>query len=310
MTEHYLDDATVHAYWDNEEPPRLTIAPGDTVTFECRDASDGQVTPEATVDTLLGLDRSRIHALTGPVFIDGAAPGDTLVVDVIAFKNKGWGWTAHVPGLGLLQDDFDFPFLQHWELSETTCTMVGEPRVQIPFEPFCGVMGVGPREPGRLNTIPPRENGGNVDIKGLCAGAQLHLPVFVEGALFSCGDCHAAQGDGEVSGTGIESPMTVTLKFDILKGRALKELQFTTPSPLTKCDQQGYMCTTAHGEDLYELSQRAVRFMVDWIEDNWQLSRSQAYALCSAAADLKISEIVDAPNWIVSCYLPLSVFKP
>ncbi len=309
MTDHTLDDSTVHAYWDNSEPPRLTIEPGDIVTFECRDASDGQMTPGCPADTLLGLDRSRIHALTGPVSIEGAKPGDTLVIDILDFKNKAWGWTGHVPGLGLLHEEFDFPFVQHWELSDTMCTMTDEPRVQVPFEPFCGVMGVGPREPGRLNTIPPRENGGNVDIRGLCAGATLYLPVLVDGALFSCGDCHSAQGDGEVSGTGIESPMTVTLKFDVKKGRTLRELQFTTPSPLTKCDSKGYYCTTAHGSDLYELSQRALRTMIDWIEENWGLSRSQALALCSAAADLKISEIVDAPNWIVSCYMPLAVFK-
>jgi acetamidase/formamidase len=135
------------------------------------------------------------------------------------------------------------------------------------------------------------------------------MPVHVEGALFSTADCHSAQGDGEVSGTGIETPMTVTLRFDVRKDLSIKELQFTTPSPLTKTDSAGYYCTTAHGEDMYVNTQNAVRYMIDWLEANQGLSRSQAYCLCSAAADLKISEVVDAPNWIVSCYMPLSIFK-
>jgi acetamidase/formamidase len=140
-------------------------------------------------------------------------------------------------------------------------------------------------------------------------GATLYLPVWVEGALFSTADCHAAQGDGEVCGTGIETPMTVTLRFNLRQDMALKELQFTTPSPLTRADDRGYFCTTAHGDDLYTNAKTALRYMIDWLEAKWGLSRSQAYCLCSAAADLKISEIVDAPNWIVSCYMPLSVLK-
>ena len=182
-------------------------------------------------------------------------------------------------------------------------------RVEIPFEPFCGVMGVAPKEDGRVNTIPPRFNGGNIDIRGLTIGAKLYMPVAVEGALFSTADCHSAQGDGEVTGTGIETPMTVTLRFNVNKNMSIKELQFTTPSPLTKTDTEGYFCTTAHGEDLFVNSQNAVRYMVDWLESTHGFSRSQGYSLCSAAADLKISEIVDAPNWIVSCYFPLSILK-
>jgi acetamidase/formamidase len=170
-------------------------------------------------------------------------------------------------------------------------------------------MGVAPKEEGRITTIPPRFNAGNIDIRGLTIGATAYLPVWVEGALFSTADCHSAQGDGEVTGTGIETPMTVTLRFNVRQDMSLKELQFTTPSPLTKADSQGYHGTTAHGEDLYLNSQNAVRYMIDWLEEVHGLPRSQAYCLCSAAADLKISEIVDAPNWIVSCYFPLSVLK-
>jgi acetamidase/formamidase len=309
MTEHYLDDSVVHAFWDNSYPARLEIEPGDTVVFECREAVDGQVTPDSGHDAASSIDFSRVHPLTGPVFVKGARPGDVLEVDILKMEHKGWGWSGHLPGFGLLADDFDYPYVQHWRLKGDACFFRDNDKVEVPFEPFCGVMGVAPKEDGRLTTIPPRFNGGNIDIRGLTIGARLFIPVMAEGALFSTADCHSAQGDGEVTGTGIETPMTVTLGFNLRSDLSLKELQFTTPSPLTKADSQGYYCTTAHGEDLYRNSQNAVRYMIDWLVENHGFSRSQAYCLCSAAGDLKISEIVDAPNWIVSFYLPLSVLK-
>jgi len=309
MAEHYLDDTIVHAFWDNSYPPRIEIESGDTVTFECREAVDGQVTPESGHDAVANLDFSRIHPLTGPVFIKGAQPEDTLDVEILNLIHKGWGWNGHLPGFGLLAEDFDYPYVQHWRLEGNSCFFKENEKVEVPFEPFCGVMGVAPQEDGRFNTIPPRFNGGNIDIRGLTIGAKVHMPVWVEGALFSTADCHSAQGDGEVTGTGIETPMTVSLRFTVRKDVTVKELQFSTPSPLTRADSQGYYCTTAHGEDLYVNAQNALRYMIEWLTANYDLSRSQAYSLCSAAADLKISEIVDAPNWIVSCYFPLSVIK-
>jgi acetamidase/formamidase len=171
-------------------------------------------------------------------------------------------------------------------------------------------MGVGPKDPGRLNTIPPRENAGNIDIRHLTPGTRVQFPVLVPGALFSCGDCHSAQGDGEVNGTGIETPMTVTLRFKLLKGVHTPELRFTTPArkKLTITDTGGYFVTTAHGPDLFKDAQQAVRYMIDYLVVKHKMTREQAFCLCGAAVDLKISEIVDAPNWIVSAYLPLNIF--
>lgn len=309
MSEHYLDDSVVHAFWDNSYPARIEIEPGDTVVFECREATDGQVTPESDHSALAAPDFSRIHPLTGPVFVKGARPGDVLEIAVLSLEHKGWGWNGHLPGFGLLAEDFDYPFLQHWRLDGDSCYFRESDRIEIPYEPFCGVMGVAPKEKGRFDTIPPRPNGGNIDIRGLTIGSTLYLPVWVDGALFSTADCHAAQGDGEVCGTGIETPMTVSLRFKLRKDMALQELQFTTPSPLTRADSQGYFCTTAHGPDLYVNAKNALRYMIDWLEEKQGLTRSQAYCLCSATADLRISEIVDAPNWIVSCYLPLSILR-
>ncbi len=309
MTEHYLDDTVMHAFWDNSHPARIEIDPGDIVVFECRDALDGQLTPDSSADDMAAVDFGRIHALTGPVFIKGAQPGDVLEIEIIKLEHKNWGFNGFLPGFGLLAEDFDYGFIQHWRMENDLCYFQDSAKVAVPFEPFCGVMGVAPQEAGRLDTVPPRFNGGNIDIRGLVMGATVYQPVLVEGALFSLGDCHSAQGDGEVCGMGIESPMTVTVKVNLRKDLSMKELQFTTPSPLTRADSKGYYCTTAHGEDLYVNSQNAVRYMIDWLEANHNLSRSQAYCLCGAAADLKISEIVDLPNWIVSCYMPLSVLK-
>jgi acetamidase/formamidase len=309
MATHRLDDTAPHACWDNSLAPRLEIRSGDTVVFETLEASAGQITPKSRHEALKTLSFEPIHPLTGPVFVRGADPGDTLEVEVVRLKHKGWGWNGVLPGFALLADDFREPYLHHYALARAACVFRKD--IVIPFEPFCGVMGVAPREPGRLNTIPPRENGGNIDIRHLTAGARLQLPVLVKGALFSCGDCHAAQGDGEVNGTGIESPMSVTLRFRVIKRRRVPELRFVTPPrrPLTRAGAGGYFVTTAHGPDLFVNAQNAVRYMIEHLATTYRMSREQAYCLCGAAVDLKVSEIVDAPNWIVSAYLPLAIFR-
>ena len=308
MASFHLDDKRPHSFWDNTLPPRLRIRPGDTVVLETLEGT-GQLTPESTTEDISRLDDDLIIALTGPVYVEGAESGDTLVIKIIDLQHKNWGWSAILPGFGLLADEFPEPYIHHSRLTGNYCEF--SPDILIPFRPFCGVMGVAPREPGRIETGPPRENGGNVDIRHLTPGTTLFLPVFVSGALFSCGDCHAAQGDGEVSGTGIESPMTVTLRFDVQKGRSIPELQFRTPpgKKAIATDPAGYYATTAHGPDLYRNAQQAVRYMLDHLVAEYGMTREQAYLLCGAAVDLKISEIVDAPNYIVSAYLPLSIFR-
>ena len=309
MATYRLDDQSPHAFWDHALPPRIHIRPGDTVIFETLEASAGQITRKSTASALLTMSFEPIHPLTGPVFVKGAEPGDALEISVVDLKHKGWGWNAVLPGFGLLADDFMSPYLHHYTLTRSNCLFRKD--IVIPYEPFCGVMGVAPREPGRLTTIPPRENGGNIDIRHLIPGATLYLPVLVKGALFSCGDCHAAQGDGEVNGTGIESPMSVTLRFKLIKRARLPELRFRTPPrvPLTAAGARGYFVTTAHGPDLYANAQTAIRYMIDHVAKQYKMPREQAYCLCGAAVDLKISEIVDAPNWIVSAYLPLAIFR-
>jgi acetamidase/formamidase len=309
MATHHLDDTQPHAFWDNTLSPRVRIQPGDTVVFETLEASAGQIGPDSASEVVGHLNFDLIHPLTGPVYVEGAEPGDVLVVDIVSIKHKGWGWNAVIPGFGLLAEDFAEPYLHIYKVGETTCEF--RPDIQIPYEPFCGVMGVGPRESGRLITIPPRENGGNIDIRHLTPGSRVFFPVLVPGALFSCGDCHSAQGDGEVNGSGIETEMTVTLTFNLLKNANIPELRFITPpgKKLTVADEGGYYVATAHGPDLFKNSQQAIRYIIDYLSSQHNMTREQAYCLCGAAVDLKISEIVDAPNWIVSAYLPLSIFK-
>jgi acetamidase/formamidase len=310
VTTHRLDHDQVHQEWNNALPPRLTVDPGDTVVFETRDAANRFYSKASSHDDVLNRGPFRGHPLTGPVAIRGARPGDTLVVHVVDVQPAlDWGWTSIRPGRGLLPEaDFPKPFLQIWDLSDKRHARMGT-RVAVPIAPFPGVMGVALDEPGGHSTMPPRRAGGNMDIKQLVAGATLYLPVLVDGALFSVGDAHAAQGDGEVCVTAVEMMGRVTLRFDLQSGRRIAEPQLRTPQPPSAATNRGpHYATTAHGPDLFASSQQAVRYMIDHLVETRGLSREEAYVVCSVAVDLKISEIVDAPNWIVSAFLPEAIF--
>ena len=306
MAHHDLDTSTLHQTWDNAIEPRLRIRSGDTVTFQTMDASNGFYDP-ALGRAVDDAPPFAGHPLTGPVWIEGAEVGDTLEVEVVEILTGDWGYTAFSPGRGLLPDDFDTPHLHRWDLRSDPAEFL--PGISIPQEPFLGVMGVGLAESGPHNTAPPRRNGGNVDIKQLTAGVTLWLPILVDGALFSCGDGHAAQGDGEVCITAIETPTTSTLRFTLHKGGAPAELQFRIPGPINaRTNAAGWFATTAHGPDLHASSQMAIRYMIEHLVQNHGLRPEDAYILCSVVVDLRISEIVDAPNWIVSAFLPNAIF--
>ena len=307
MAEHFLDNSVTQPFWDKSVEPRLLIDSGDVVVFDCAEPC-GQITPEWTVEEYDNLDRSKVHALNGSVWIKGAMPGDVLEIDILDMQHKGWGWSAHRSGMGLLPEDFDYSYLHHWRLENETCYSSELDHISLPFEPHPGVVGVAPKEAGRFSTGPPRANGGNLDVRDMTIGSRIWIPVLVEGALFATGDCHAAQGQGEVCVTGIEAPMTVTMRITLRKNMAVQEVQLQRPSPMSKLDSHGYHITTAHGPDLMLNAKNALRYMIDWLVDNQRMNRSQAYILCSVAGDLKISEIVDVPNWVVSFHMPLAVF--
>ena len=308
---HRLDKNAVIWRWDASIPPALEIEPGDTVIFDTPEITKGQITPKTTAADLTSLDFEPIHQISGPVAIKGAEPGDTLVVELVDIVPKEWGWTTILPGFGLLADDPEFQslHLKIWDLSNGKSTDL-KPGVTIPFEPFCGILGVAPEQEGSFSTIAPGRHGGNIDIRQIGKGATAYLPVFRPGGLFALGDVHAAQGDGEVCGAGIECEATVTARFKLLKRHSPDYLFYRMPGEMTASwNKAGWLGTTSTGPDLFISSQEAIRQMIFYLGRAHGLTPQEAYILCSACVDLKISEIVDAPNWIVSALLPMGVFQ-
>ncbi|MGV0876711.1 acetamidase/formamidase family protein [Martelella sp. FLE1502] len=299
-----------HLGWDRSIKPVHFAKSGETIAFACRDAGNGHYHHDSTSADILTADPANINPLTGPVYVEGAAPGDALKVTIHEFTPSGFGWSAIIPGFGLLSDQFDQPKLKLWDYD----TAAQKPAVfndiaSVPLRPFIGTIGVAMAEVGKHSVIPPRRVGGNMDIRDIAAGTTLYLPVEVEGALLSLGDTHAAQGDGEVCGTAIESAMDVAITVEVVKDAAPKTPHFSTPGPIARhLDAAGYEVTTGIGPDLMQAARDAVSAMIDHLSKSRKLSPEDAYMLCSVAGDLKISEIVDAPNWVVSFYFPRIVF--
>ena len=295
-----------HFGWNRDFTPTVRAKPGETIHFECLDSSGKQLGRNSTVSDVVKLDFAKVNPVTGPVYVEGAEPGDALKVTIRKFIPSGFGWTANIPGFGLLADHFKEPALYLWTYDATSMApaLFGH-NGRVPLKPFAGTIGVAPAEPGLHSIVPPRQVGGNLDIRDLTEGVTLYLPVEVEGALFSIGDTHAAQGDGEVCGTAIESQMDVEATFDLVKGANLKSPRFTTTGPVTRhLDSAGYEVTTGVGPDLMTAAKESVMRMIDLLCAERGLSAIDAYMLVSVCGDLRISEIVDLPNWVVSFYFP------
>jgi formamidase len=351
---------TGHNRWHPDIEPIVEVGEGDDVALETRDACDGHLTSRSTVADLATLPVGAIHPLTGPVSVKGARPGDLLEVEFREITPQPWGFSAIIPGLGYLRDLMTTPFLVHWTIGDGWATSPELPRVRIPGASFMGVSGVAPsrtqvdawtrREadcaarggmalppdaggavPARgpaashgLRTLPPRENGGNFDVKQLTRGSRLYLPVAVDGALFSTGDGHFAQGDGEVCVTAVEMGATCVVRFRIHPGEAerrgirfprfahgeyFSDPRWATPRHFVATmgmpvDAQG----VNHGEDLNLACRNALLAMLDLLEERG-FSREQAYVIASVAVDLRISNVVDVPNVVVSALLPEDVFQ-
>ncbi|TXL71463.1 acetamidase/formamidase family protein [Vineibacter terrae] len=357
-----------HNRWHPDIAPAVRIASGSTVEMETLDGLDGQITARTTAADLAGIEMGRIHPLTGPVHVEGAQPGDLLAVRIEQVLPASRGFTMILPGFGFLRDLFATPFLVHWEMADGFARSEQLPGVRIAGAPFMGVMGVAPshellqrivaREAelaGRggmalppdavgavptaegiashaIRTIAPHETGGNFDIKQLTAGATLYLPVQVPGALFSVGDAHFAQGDGESCGTAVETSATFVARFEVLKGeagrRGQRDPSYKLPGHAHHgaagvhgahgvTPSKGYYATTgmslradgrAESEDITLAARNALVNMIDYIADAYSFTREQAYCLASVAVDLRISQVVDVPNMTVSAVLPLDVF--
>ena len=297
-----------HFGWSRDHPPQLSIASGTEVSFEVDDASGGQLRPGCSAQSVAELDFERVNPVCGPVFVEGALPGDVLQVEILAVEPDSYGWTALIPGFGLLADQFADPWLHVWEFENGAALFSDQ--IRIPLEPFCGVLGVAPAEPGLHSVIPPRRVGGNMDTRQLGPGTTLYLPIEVEGALFGVGDTHAAQGDGEVCGTAIEAPMNVALRLSVRRDLDIDGPEFDVTRPLERpsAAAAGYHATTGIAPDLMTATRQSVERMIEYLQRHHALSPEQAYALCSVAVDLRISEVVDTPNWVVSAFLPNDIF--
>jgi acetamidase/formamidase len=297
-----------HLAWDPAIEPVATIGSGEVVAFDCLDASNGQLTAESTTESLADLDFAGVDQVNGPIAVDGAEPGDTLQVELLEFEPADWGWTASIPGFGLLADDFPDGFYKVTRFDPAGDRAEFWPGISVPLAPFCGELGLAPAS-GPLSTIPPDVHGGNMDTRHLVAGTTLYLPVFHAGARFSVGDGHATQGDGEVSGTAIETPMRARIRLTVRKDLHVTGPEFeAAPDPHAELRNVRRYATDGIGPDLMSAARDAVRRMIEWLGREHRLEPMQAYLLCSVAIDLRISEIVDVPNFVVTAYCPLGIF--
>ncbi|WP_077328867.1 acetamidase/formamidase family protein [Virgibacillus siamensis] len=299
----------MHYGWDKSLNPIAEVESGQTISYEITESSGGQFSRNSNAEHVRNMDFEKVNPVAGPIYVKGAQPGDTLEIEMLDFRQLDWGWTAIIPGFGLLADTFSEPAIKTYDLTKRNKTEF-LPGIDLFLKPFPGTIGVALPEEGNFSVVPPRKNGGNMDIRHLTKGTKLYLPVWVEGALFSIGDTHAAQGDGEVCGTAIEASMETTVRFKLHKGKSIAEPRYEIPGPPTpEADSQGYFVTTGNGPDLFEASKKAIGYMIEHLVETYGLSDQEAYMLCSVAVDLKINEIVDAPNWLVSAFLPNSIFK-
>jgi formamidase len=353
------EPATGHNRWHPGIAPIVRCEPGDEVVLETRDAFDGQMGPQATLATVGAPNLDVVHPLTGPVYVEGAGPGDLLEVEILEVVPDSYGYTVQVPGFGFLRDVFPDPFIVRWDIADGWATSADLPGLRIPGAPFMGTIGLSPgpealaritareqealdrggfvlppstesavpSDPGiaaeALRTIPPREQGGNVDIKQLAAGTRLFIPVDAPGALFSAGDAHFAQGDCETCGTAIEMNARLRVRFAVHSGAArdkgIRDPRFARSDYWVAPEYAAprrFFATTGmsvdragglHAEDATLAARNALLNMIDYLgERGWD--RQQAYAICSVAVDLKVSQLVDVPSFLVSAFLPEDIF--
>ncbi|KAJ9132533.1 Formamidase [Pleurostoma richardsiae] len=331
----HINHSHAHLKWSNAIPPVLRVPSGSEISFDLKDGGNNQIRPDNAATALADFDFAQTDPAFGPVHVEGAEPGDVLRVDILECTPGDYGWTAVLPGFGLLSDEFPEPSLKIWDLSDAALLparpgagaggsgvrrAVFKPGVSVPVRPFLGVIGIAPAEPGELSTIPPyARSGGNMDTRYLCPGTTLYLPVQVPGALLSAGDGHAAQGDGEVGGTAIETPMRARLRLSVEKkaagaARYVAECPHYVTGPGSAAaghardEEAGVHAALGIHADPREAARMALRGLIAWLVADKGLTRVEAYMLASVAASLKMTEVVDMPNFAVSCSLPLSCF--
>ncbi|HUR34151.1 MAG TPA: acetamidase/formamidase family protein [Vicinamibacterales bacterium] len=309
-----LSPEHVHwGYYDASIPPAIHVASGERVRVETMVAGGLQRlrlagATEAEIPDSLKLVEQRVtvrgpgaHPMTGPIYVDGAEPGDTLEVRILSIEFlHDFGVNAFSPGSGVLSTDFPYAALKLLRWAPGSDRIQFAPGIVLPLAPFFGSIGVAPPSlSGRISSRPPGWHGGNLDNKDLVAGSTLYLPVHVAGALLSIGDGHARQGDGEVTGTAVETSLRGTFELRVRKGQRLRWPRAETPTAYISMGLD---------EDLDEATRLAVREMIDFLVTEKKLSRDDAYVLCSVAGDLHVTQAVDATKG-VHMSLPKSIFR-
>ena len=301
IPDYVLSAEQKHNKFSSAIPPVLRVPTGSIIKVDTHEASDGQLHRNANIDDLKNIDFGPIHPLTGPVYVDEAEVGDILAVDLLDIELHDYGWQAIVPGFGFLSERFPDAKLTVHKINTLTRTATFNDKIQLELSPFPGVMGVAPDTDEMLSTIPPRANGGNMDDPNLTVGTTVYFPVFVKGALFSIGDAHAIQGLGEVCGTAIEAPMTITYRLRVIKNKpAIKEPQY---------ENDDIYAVTGFGETIDIATTKAVNYMIDHLSNNYDITEEDAYMLCSLVGDLHIAEVVDVPNILVTMHFPKNIIK-
>jgi acetamidase/formamidase len=296
-----LNSKQTHNKFSRSIPPMLRVESGAVIEIFTEEATDGQLHAGSTIADLATLSFDPIHPLTGPVYVEGAEPGDVLAVTLHKIEIGDWGWTAIIPGFGFLAEDFPDAYLKTYTFNKADKQIQFNEHIQLPVKPFAGVLGVAPDTDSLLSTIPPRANGGNMDDPNMTEGTTVYLPVFVPGALFSIGDAHVTQGKGEVCGSAVEAPMRFIVELNLIKGnRKIPEPQYETDE---------YYATTGFDTTIDGATKKAVRYMIDYLVEVHGMERQEAYVLCSVAADLHIAEVVDVPNMLVTMHISKSLFS-
>jgi acetamidase/formamidase len=309
-----LAPQNVHwGYYDSRVKPAVRVASGDRVRFETMVArgverlklagvSDADI-PESmrAVEAAVKERGPGPHPMTGPIYVEGAEPGDTLEVHLLTIDFlHPYGVAAFSPGGGVLPDEFPYAHQQLIRWSPGATSVEFRPGVRLTFAPFFGSIGVAPPPlSGRLSSTPPGWHGGNLDNKDLIAGSIVYLPVHVPGALLSIGDGHAMQGDGEVTGAALETSLRGTIEVRVRKGQQIKWPRAETPT---------HYMTMGLDPDLDEATRLATREMVDYLAAEKKLSRQDAYVLCSLAVDLRVTQAVDGTKG-VHALIAKAVFK-
>jgi acetamidase/formamidase len=307
--------------FNKDHKPLATIDSGDEVSFDNRHAGFHKITRHTTDAELIEMGPKTLLDIEqcmgpiyvdGPVYVKGAEPGDILKVEILELQTGDWGWTAIFPGLGLLQDEIPGPHIRTFDLRQDYA--VFKAGVHIPCQPFYGTMGVAPAEEGDLHPLFPRNDiGGNFDCRYLGQGAVMYLPVNVTGALFSVGDGHFSQGDGEITGTALETTMKSRIRLSVIKGKiSLKSPHYRTNPERVKdmhnVGEKGEYGVLATAEDRDKAVKEAVRGLLDWLVAEKALTRVEGYMLFSIAGNLKMMHDLGLEVFTVSASIPLGLF--